>query len=145
MERPQVFEFGAREWTQSVLKTVERLLDGVDLANIEYAFSEAYLNAPPDIAAAGGGWHFKVSAGLLTLGPSPVDDADLTIEADYETLRPLASVAFEGNPEAQSRVLAAAKDAISRGLLKVRGRRSPESVFPQLAPLHDIVAGFTAA
>ena len=139
------YEFGSEPWIAEILAIVRRLLDGADLNDIEYRSCEAYLDPPPHLARPGGlGWHLIVSRGCLTLGAGPLEQADRIIHADYATVAPLASIPYQDNPEGVAAVQAKARAAAAAGQLRVWGDTPPSAVFPQLAPLHDLVAEITA-
>lgn len=139
------YEFGSPPWIDKIHDAIRRLLSGVDLSGVEYSSSEEYLDPPAHLQRDGGlGWHLIVSNGELKLGHGPLRTAQRQIRADYTTIRPLAAVSYRDNPEGEEIVKAQARSALEQGLLSVSGDKSPATVFPQLAPLHDLVADFTA-
>lgn len=138
------YELGSVEWITAIHAIIRDLMQGADLDGISYSSSEEYLDPPPHLAINGrSGWHMIVADGQLRLGVGPLDTAERRVIADYQFIRPLASISYADNPDGEARVRDEAIAGAAKGLLRAHGERSASSVFPQLAPLHDLVANIT--
>lgn len=141
----QQYEFGSAAWIDAIHRAIRELMKDADLSGVEFSSSEEYTDPPAHIAVNGrAGWHLIVSNGELTLGSGPLDSAERQVTADYTIIKPLAAVSYRDNPDGEAIVKAQAADAFAKGLLSAKGDRAPSAVFPQLVPLHDLVADFTA-
>jgi hypothetical protein len=138
------YELASNAWYEAVFAIVRELLSDSELDG-RYAFSEEYLDAPahlPRDADGRVGWHFRVASGGLTIARGPLDDADLTVTADYDVVQPLAAIPYT-DTAGMRRVRLSVHEAVQSGRFRSRGKIAPSERFPSLAALHDRVAAIT--
>ena len=118
-----------------------------DISGIEIAFCEKFTDAPQSVATEAGGitgWHCRIGGGKVEVGLGVLENADLTITADYETVVPLARIVFAGNPEGAAAARKVVAEATAQGRMKREGNDQAMATAPFLAGLHDALARQTA-
>ena len=130
--------FARADWIDEAKSVLEDLVakHGEAGANVS-AYVKYFSGAPQDIAPSGtAAWHFYIDGKSVTAGAGEVDDADVTIRADYEETLPAARLVL--TPE----VLAerAANPPESAATMEGDMSQAP----PYLIELHNRLALITA-
>ena len=97
-------EFCSDDWVKATRDFVITAAQGADLGGIRVSFNEVFTKAPSHIGANDEGlvgWFIRVEDGVIEVGKGILDQADLRITADYNTVVPLARTV--GRPPLRSR------------------------------------------
>ena len=143
----ETYPFCSAAWVGVAREYIEAQCAEHDISGIETAFCEKFTDAPNEIATEGGdvtGWYFRIGRGKVEVGHGVIDDADVTIVADYETIVPLARTVFEGNPEGAAEAQKVLEEATTQGRMRREGNADAMGATPFLAGLHDVLARRTA-
>ncbi len=135
--------FCSPSWVNVAREYIESQCAGKDLSEINLSFCERFTDAPPELATEDNnvtGWHIRISNGELEVGYGTIDDADLTVTADYNTILPLARTVFEGNEEGAAEAQKIIIEAMAAGTMKREGNDAAMAPATFLAGLHDVLA-----
>ena len=130
--------FASADWIDEAKSVLEDLVAKHGEAGKRFSVCEVFSGAPQDIAPSGtAAWHFYIDGRSVTAGAGEVDDADVTIRADYEETLPAARLVL--TPE----VLAerAANPPESAATMEGGMSQAP----PYLIELHNRLALITAS
>ena len=139
--------FCSAAWVHVAREYIEAQCAENDISGIETAFCEKFTDAPNGVATEGGGitgWYFRIAGGEVEVGHGVIEDADVTIVADYETIVPLARMVFEGHPERAAEAQQVLEEAAAQGRMRREGAEDALGATPFLAGLHDVLARRTA-
>ena len=139
---PDRHEFAGPGWVDEVRAVVLAALDSHDLTGVRYSFSEEFTDPPEHLRRHGAatiGWHLRIADGVVEVGDTPIDDADLRFVADYQAVLPLAQTVFEGHPE-PAKVEQLLQDLLRTGKVREEGDRSRVPSCVAALNLHDAMA-----
>ncbi len=140
------FEFCSEPWVAVANAYLRDSAKGVDLAGIEYTFSEVFTNAPahlnPD-ASGRVGWYFRISNNSVEAKCGIPETADASVEADYESIVPLARTVFEDNPDGAAAAGKVIETLTAAGTFKRENNGNEPPAMPWAGQLHDVLASRT--
>ena len=117
--------------------------EGQDLSGISMSFAEVFTDAPdalePDDSGRVG-WYIRVADGEIEVGSGVLEQADLSITADYESTLPLARAVFAGDEAAQAEATATVEAMMADGRMVRTGDENAMASLPWLTDLHDTLA-----
>lgn len=88
-------DFAGEAWVEAVRGVLGDLVAEHADDDTRFSACEIFTDAPAHVAAAGtAAWHFYVEGKSVRIGMGAVDDADVTIRADYETALPGARAVY---------------------------------------------------
>ncbi len=141
------YPFCSAAWVGVARDFIETQCAENNLSGIETSFCERFTDAPDDVTTDGDdvtGWYFRIAGGKVEVGHGVIEDADITIVADYQTTVPLARMVFEGNPEGAAAAQKLVEEATAKGKMRREGNEEAMGATPFLAGLHDALARRTA-
>ena len=117
---------------------------GEEGKTIAYSFCEVFHNPPAEISGGRDrvAWHYRLKDGVVTVEPTEIADADVTISGDYAAILPLARYDTQGDPARAAELAGMAAALTKAGKLQVSGNRAARN--PHLADFHDLIARVTA-
>ena len=133
-------------WVDFARSYVLGQAEGQDLSGITLRFSEVFTGVPPEIEPDSNGctgWYIVVEDGRVEVGRGVLENPDLCITVDYETVLPLARAVFAGNEQAAANAQKQVEAAMSAGKMSRQGDDAAMSKLPWLADLHDELARHT--
>ena len=139
-------EFCSDDWVKATRDFVITAAQGADLSGIRVSFNEVFTKAPSHIGANDEGlvgWFIRVEDGVIEVGKGILDQADLRITADYNTVVPLARTVFEGDAGAAAAAQQTMAAAAADGRFHREGDESAMASLTFLAGLHDALARMT--
>ena len=88
-------DFAGEAWVDVVRGVLAELVAEHADADTRFSACEIFTDAPAHVAASGtAAWHFYVDGKSVKIGIGEVDDADVTIRADYEAALPGARTVY---------------------------------------------------
>ena len=97
------YEFSSVEWVTVAREHLQDAARDADLSDVHFTFNEVFTDAPAHLGTdAEGriGWYVRVRDGRIEVERGILDEADLRIVADYQTVLPLARMVFAGDEAA---------------------------------------------
>ncbi|XOV86357.1 MAG: hypothetical protein ACFHX7_15485 [Pseudomonadota bacterium] len=140
-------EFCSDDWVKATRHYVTTAARGADLSGLKVSFNEVFTSAPSHLGANEDGligWFIRVEDGAIEVGKGILDQADLRITADYDTVVPLARTVFEGDAKAAAAAQQTIAAATADGRFRREGDESAMASLTFLAGLHDALATMTA-
>ena len=88
-------DFASAAWVDKARVVLEELVAEHADEDTKLSVCEAFTNAPTSVAESGtAAWYFYIVGKSVKVGCGEVDDADVTIRADYETSLPGARTVY---------------------------------------------------
>ncbi len=88
-------DFAGEAWVARVREVLEELVAAHAENDTKLSVCEVFTDAPATVAASGtAAWHFYIDGKSVRVATGEVDDADVTIRADYETALPGARAVY---------------------------------------------------
>lgn len=107
-------------------------------AGTKFSVCEVFLDAPASVASSGvAAWHFYIDGTTVTVDAGEVNDAEVTITADYQTTLPVARLVYTEEVLAEL-----AKQPVPVKPATIKGDMSKAP--PYLIELHNRLAVMTA-
>ena len=136
------YAFCSPEWVAIADEYLKTAAQNADLSGIDYTFNEVFTNAPAELnpdEQGRVGWYLRVANGQVEAKPGIVADADVTIQADYAGILPLARAVFTDNPEGAAEAQKTIEKMVQEGKFQRTGSdEQPE--MPWAGELHDVLA-----
>ena len=144
----ETFEFMSPSWVSEVRTIIENLLAGMDLTDVNFSISEEMTDPPQDrfgFPPQRVGWHMRLYEGIIDVGASPLDVADIRVVADYRTHHDLSRRVWAGDPVEMAISKSLREQAMLKGKLRTEGDLSaaPPLIRDLVLALHDRVANMT--
>jgi len=133
-------EFGSKEWLDLAERFLKELTQeaGEQANDADYPMCELYYNAPPHLAIEGDriAWHFRIKNKKVDFGIGEVDDIDMKVMGDYETLLQISRIEYD--PADLKRVGEILSEPMKSGKFTFKGDATKAPDF--LRPLHNLLA-----
>ncbi len=131
-------DFASPAWITEARRILEDLVGAHGEPGKTFSVCEVFTDAPPGVAESGtAAWHFHIDGGSVRVGEGEVDDADVTIRADYQTALPGARLVYTPESLAER-----AKQPPPENPPSIKGDMSKAP--PYLIELHNQLAVITA-
>ena len=136
-------QFASPEWVKVARAWIQQQCQAADLSGIEMSFCERFTDPPSDLDPARRGvigWYIRIADGEVEVESGILDDADLLITADYDTVLPLARTVFENNPKGAAEAAKRVQAAAAEGKMSRKGDETKLASVPFFAGMHDVLA-----
>ncbi|MDA0790283.1 MAG: hypothetical protein O2780_12600 [Proteobacteria bacterium] len=137
------YEFCSSQWVDYARQYLKQASDGADLSGIEIVFNEVFTDAPDHLALddkGRTGWYLRVANSEVEVDRGILDQADVRIIADYDTILPLARMVFAGNTKLAAEAQQAIAAATESGKMHREGDATKMAGLPWTGELHDALA-----
>ena len=90
------YTFVSPGWIEMATAVLQKLIGQHGEEGVRYSVCEAFVDAPPEFADSEGlaAWHFFVDGKDVRVSSGKVDDADVYIQATWETSLPSARLVY---------------------------------------------------
>ncbi|MEM7017974.1 MAG: hypothetical protein AAF512_11640 [Pseudomonadota bacterium] len=131
-------DFASAAWVDEARKELENLVSNHGEDGKNFSVCEIFTDAPKHVAESGtAAWYFYITGKTVKVGAGEINDADVTIRADYTETLPTARLVY--TPEILAERAAQPPDENSSN---VEGDMSQAP--PYLVELHNQLAVMTA-
>ena len=141
------YEFSSAEWVAVARQHLQEASRDADLSGVSFTFNEVFTDAPAHLGTdAEGriGWYVRVQDGGVEVERGILDDADIRIVADYQTVLPLARMVFAGNEALAAEAGRKVAEATAAGKMRREGDDQAMAGHAWMGGLHDALARRTA-
>ena len=140
-------EFLSDDWIDAARRYLEEAV-GRDpvLAAGSFSMCESFTDAPPGLGLPGDRavWHFRVHAGQVEVGRGDLEDADMRVDGDYQTILAIAQTVHEAGKEAVARAHREMAHRAGRDAVRVTGALpGGKETAKALSGLHEHLAART--
>lgn len=137
------YEFSSAEWVAVARQHLQEAARDVDLSGVRLSFNEVFTDAPAHLGTDSEGrigWYVRVADGRIEVECGILDEADLRIVADYQTVLPLARMVFAGNDALAAEAGRKVAEATAAGKMRREGDDQATAQHAWMAGLHDALA-----
>ena len=141
------YEFSSAEWVAVARQHLQEAAQGVDLSGVSFTFNEVFTDAPAHLGTDDEGrigWYVRVQDDRIEVERGILDEADLRIVADYQTVLPLARMVFAGNEALAAEAGRKVAAATAAGKMRWEGDDQTTAGQAWMGGLHDALARRTA-
>ena len=141
------YEFSSAEWVAVARQHLQEAAQDADLSDVRFTFNEVFTDAPAHLGTDGEGrigWYVRVQDGRIEVECGILDEADLRIVADYQTVLPLARMVFAGNEALAAEAGRKVAEATAAGKMRREGDDQATAAHAWMGGLHDALARRTA-
>jgi len=133
-------EFGSKEYLDLAERFLKELTQeaGEQANDADYSMCEVYYNAPPHLALEGDriAWHFRIKNNKINFGIGEVDDVDIKVMGDYQTLCHISKLEYD--PNDLQKIFEIFSEPMQSGKYTFQGDLSKIPKF--LNPIHNLLA-----
>lgn len=134
----ETVDFASPAWIAEARRVLEELVSTHGEPDKTFSVCEVFTDAPSDVSESGtAAWHFHIDGISVRVGEGEIDDADVTIRADYQTALPGARLVYTPESLAER-----AKQPPPEKPPSIKGDMSKAP--PYLIELHNQLAVITA-